>query len=240
MEKIVLTASARTAGLNPRMLRGAGNVPCNVYGSDRRNMSVQCDEYALHKAFVKAGESTIIELEVSGKRVPVLFKEISFDPVSGRELHADFYAVDMKKQIDAQVPIRFEDEAPAVKELAAIFVTSHDHVRVRCLPADLPHDLPVSIAKMAAFHDVVTIADLQIPKGVTVMEKPETVLALVQEPRKEEEIAPPVAATPDGEGAAAEGEAGKEGTATEAAATTEGAPTGKEKAPKEKPSPTKK
>lgn len=234
MDKIVLTASARTAGVNPRELRSSGRVPCNVYGSGTKNMTVQCDAFALHKAFAKAGESTIIELEVSGKHVPVLFKEISFDPVSGKELHADFYAVDMKKEIEAQVPIRFEGEAPAVKELAAIFVTSHDHVRVRCLPADLPHDLPVSIAKLAAFHDVVTIADLKIPKSVTVMEKPETVLALVQEPRKEEEIAPPVAATPEGEVPAAEGEAGKEGAAPEAAAAPEGAPAGKEKAPKEK------
>lgn len=211
MEMVQLSAKARNTTLTPRKLRATGAVPCVVYGSELKNLQIECDHMPLHKAFVKAGESTLIELDVDGKKIPVLIKDMSFDPVSGREVHVDFYAVDMKKEIDASVPVRFEGEAPAVKELGAIFVSSHDHVRVRCLPADLPHELTVDISKMAAFHDAVKVSDIKLPKGVKAMEGPDTVLATVQEPRKEEVI---VAATPTPEEAAA----------AAAAAGTEGAP----------------
>lgn len=236
MEMVALTASARTPGLSAKRIRESGAVPCVVYGSEIQSMPAQCEGLALHKAFVKAGESTLVDLEMNGKKIPVLIKSITFDPVSGREVHVDFYAVNMKKEIETTVPVRFEGEAPAVKELGAIFVSAHDHVTVRCLPADLPHDLPVDISTLVAFHDTVKVADLKLPKGVTVMEGADAVLATVQEPRKEEVIETVVAAPTEGEAAAApaEGEAGKEGAAATTAEAS--AATGKDKAAgKEKP-----
>ena len=231
MDTLKLKVAARTAGLKAGGVRKTGSVPCIVYGRDKETRQFQCNATALHKAFIQAGESTLIELDLEGTHMPVLFKDVSFDPVSGREIHADFYAVDMKKEIETQVPVRFEGEAPAIKELAAIFVTSHNHVRVRCLPGDLPHDLPVSIEKLVAFHDVVTVRDLTLPKGVTVMEPPDTVLALVQEPRKEEEIAPPPAAETAEGAVPAEGETPKEG---EAGAGAPGSPEAAAPAAKDK------
>ncbi|MBI3332368.1 50S ribosomal protein L25 [Candidatus Peregrinibacteria bacterium] len=237
MEMVKLSAQARRDKLTPRTLRAAGSVPCVVYGSEVKNLQIECPIMPLHKAFVKAGESTLIELDVAGKRIPVLIKDITFDPVSGRETHVDFYAVDMKKEIETTVPVRFEGEPIAVKELGAIFVASHDHVRVRCLPADLPHDLPVDVSGLAEFHDTVKVSALKLPKGVTVMEGPETVLATVQEPRKEEEIAPPTPTPEEAAAAAAaagttpEGEAPKEGAAPTAEA---GAPAKDKAAGKEK------
>lgn len=230
MDMVSLTASARTPSLSAKRIRESGGVPCVVYGSAIKNMTAQCEGLALHKAFVKAGESTLVDLDVDGKKIPVLIKAITFDPVSGKEVHVDFYAVDMKKEIDTSVPVRFVGEAPAVKELGAVFVSTHDHVTVRCLPADLPHDLPVDISKLAAFHDTIKVADLKLPKGVTVMEGTDTVLATVQEPRKEEVIEAVVAAPVEGEAAAgtpAEGEAGKEGAAP--GATAEAGAAGKDK-----------
>ncbi|MEK7590652.1 MAG: 50S ribosomal protein L25 [Patescibacteria group bacterium] len=230
MDTLKLKVAARTAGLKASGVRRAGSVPCVVYGRDKQTRQFQCDALSLHKAFVQAGESTLVELDLDGAHMPVLFKDVSFDPVSGREIHADFYAVDMQKEIETHVPVRFEGEAPACKELGAIFVASHNHVRVRCLPGDLPHDLPVSIAKLAAFHDVVTVANLTLPKGVTVMETPETVLALIQEPRREEEIAPPPAVEVAEGVVPAEGEAPKEGEGGAAPGSPEAAaPGAKEK-----------
>src|SRR3989344_3591816 len=205
MDKITLKGKAIPDKVSAKHVRKAGAVPCIVYGNEVKNMAIHCDLVPLHKAFAKAGESTLVELDIDGKTLPVLFKAVSFHPVSGREIHVDFYAVNMKKEIEAEVPVRFEGEAPACKELGAIFVASHNHVRVR----SLPRDLPVNIAKLVAFHDSVTVADLTVPKGVTVMDAKDMVLAIVQEPRAVEEIAPP---TPTAEEVAA------------AAAATEGEP----------------
>ncbi len=214
MDMVKLAAEARDPAVSAKKLRRVGKVPCVLYGSDVKNTPLQCEAKALHGALVKAGESTLVELDLSGSKIPALFKDITFDPVSEREMHADFYAVNMKQEIETVVPIRLEGEAPAVKEEGGILVVVTNHLRVRCLPAHLPHDLPLSITSLAAFHDVITMKDLHVPAGVTVLDGPETVLVTVQEPRKEEELAPTPAAAP-AEGAV-------EGAA--AAPSAEGAP----------------
>lgn len=224
---IPLQASARDPKTKPSAMRQKGNVPGVVYGFGVKELQIQCDEMALHKAFVKAGESTIVELELDGKKVPVLFKEIQFDAITDREIHADFYAVNMKAEIETLVPLHIEGESLAVKDLGGVIVTAHDHVRVRCLPSDLPHSLTVNISSLTGFHMSITVQDLQIPKGVKVMDAPETVLVTVQEPRAEEVIEPTPTATAEG-AVPAEGAAGAEGAAAGAApgAAAGGAPAG--------------
>lgn len=217
MDFLPLAAVARDPAAKASRLRSGGIVPGVLYGATEGTLLVQCDRGELHRTFQKAGESTLVELDVGGKKIPVLFKELQFDPITDREVHADFYAVNMKKEIETLVPIRLEGESPAVKEEGAILVVAHGEVRVRCLPADLPHSLTVSIAVLRKFHDVVTVKDIALPKGVRVMEDPSTVIATVQEPRKEEEIAPPTAAT-TAEGEAAAGTEGTTATAEGGAA----------------------
>jgi hypothetical protein len=129
--------------------------------------------------------------------------------------------------------VRFTGEAPAVKELSAVFVAVQNHVTVRCLPMALPHDLETSLQKLTQLHSVLTVADLVIPGGVKVKDAPETVLATVQEKRKEEEIRPAAAAAP--EAAAVEGVApAAEGAAPTAEAAVPAAPAVEAPAKKEK------
>jgi large subunit ribosomal protein L25 len=211
MQMVALSASARTKEVSAKNLRRTGVVPAVVYGNTE-HLQVECKENILKKAYAQAGESTLVELDVDGNKLPVLFHAIDFDPVSDRITHVDFYAVDMKKEIEADIPVRFEGESLAVKDAGAIIVTAMDTVSVRCLPSDLPHDLPVSLEKLTEFGSTITVADITAPKGVTILAEPDQVLAIAQEPRAEEVVE--VAAPAEGEAAAA----GAEG----AAAPTEG------------------
>jgi large subunit ribosomal protein L25 len=217
MQMVALTAAARSSGLSAKQLRRSGKVPAVVYGNIE-NTQIQCDENVLRKAFVQAGESTLVDLDIEGKKVPVLFHTIDFDPVSDRFAHVDFYAVNMKEELETHVSLRFEGEAPAVKELSAILVTALDTVTVRCLPSNLPHDLPVDLGKLVEFGATLTVADIKVPSGVTILEDPDTVIMVAQQPREEEKeevvAAAPVEGAegaPAAEGAAApaEGEAAK-------------------------------
>ena len=216
MDMVALAAAARGSGVSAKQLRLQGVVPAVVYGNVE-NTLIQCGEKDVRKAFMKAGESTLVELDVGGKKIPVLFHVIDFHPVSDRISHVDFYAVDMKKEVEATVHVELVGESPAVKDSAAILITPLDRVTVKCLPSKLPHSLKLSIEKLTEFGSTLTVADLDLPEGVGVLEGPETVLALAQEPREEEVEAPPVAAEGAVEGAAAEGAAPAEGEAAPAA-----------------------
>lgn len=195
MEMVKLSASARSADERANQMRRAGKVPGVVYGNIA-NTLLSFDGVALTKAYNKAGESTLVELDMDGKKLPVLFHEITLDPVSDRMTHVDFYAVDMKKETDAEVRIRFEGESPAVKE-GAVFVTALHEVTVRCLPANLPHDLAANISKLVEVGSTLKVSDLEVPEGVTVLNDAETVIAIAQEQRAEEVVEVAVEAAPE-------------------------------------------
>ncbi|MDB4978521.1 MAG: ribosomal protein [Candidatus Peribacteria bacterium] len=212
MDIIPLTVTARDTSKSPKQLRKAGHIPCVVYGNSVTNTPIQCEMKLLHKTFAKAGESTLVELQMDGQKIPVLFKAISFHPVSSHAMHADFYAVNMKEEIETTVPVRFEGEAPAVKDLGGIFIASQEEVTVRCLPANLPHELVVDISTLTELHTSVYVSDIKLPKGVEVTDDAEAVLATVQEARAEEvepEVVADAAAVP-AEGAPAAGSEPKE------------------------------
>jgi large subunit ribosomal protein L25 len=220
MQTVALQAAKRSPEFSPKALRRAGKVPGVVYGNTANTM-LTVDEVALRKAYIKAGESTLVELDIDGSKLPVLFHAIDQDPVSDRPIHVDFYAVDMKKEVEADVQIRFEGESPAIKDLGAILVTALHSVKVKCLPADLPHDLPVDLAGLTEFGSTLTVASIKVPKGVTIINAAEDVIAIAQEPREEEvEEVAPVAEGAEGAVPAAEGAEGApaaEGAAAPAA-----------------------
>ncbi len=179
-------------------------MPCVLYGNDVDNTSLICTHKDVLKAYAKAGKSTLVDLDAGGKKIPVLFHSLDFDPVTDNIIHADFYAVDMKKEIEAEVPIKFEGEAPAVKELGGIFFVPRDQVKVKCLPTNLPHELVASVETLVEFGDALHVSVIQVPDGVTILDDQDAVIATVQEPRKEEVVE--VAPAEGEEGEAVEGE----------------------------------
>ncbi len=211
---VALTASTRAKDANVKDLRKAGQVPVVVYGNKQENTMLSIEENMLKKAHLKAGESTLVELDVDGKKIPALFHAVDLDPVSDRMIHVDFYAVDMKKEVEAEVHIRYENESPVVKD-GAILVNAMHEVLVQALPSKLPHDLALDLSKLTEMGGTLTVADIIIPEGVTILSPLDAVIVIAQEPRKEEvvEVAPAAdaaAAAPAAEGAAPAGDEKKE------------------------------
>lgn len=209
----------------PHHIRTAGNVPCVVYGNNVTNQPLEVGHKEILGAFTKAGYSSIVELSIDGKAVPVLFHDINFDPVTDRVTHADFYAVDMKKELTADVPLRLVGESPAVKDMAAVLMTPIDSVEVKCLPADLPHDIEVDISVLKAFHDSIHVSDLKLPAKVKMVTDADVLVVMAQEPRALEVVQPVVTA----EAAAGAVVPGAEGAAAAPGAAAAAAPAKEEK-----------
>ena len=109
--------------------------------------------------------------------------------MSGSFLHIDFHQVRMDEEIEANIPLVFVGESPAVKSEGGILVKALDELGVSCLPAHLPHELSVDISVLATFDDQIRVSDIAVPAGVKVSDDPETVVALVERPRSDEEMA---------------------------------------------------
>jgi large subunit ribosomal protein L25 len=119
----------------------------------------------------------------------VLIKDVQKDVLSGLARHVDFYQVRMDEEIEAEIELVFTGESAAVKELGGILVKNMDAIQVKCLPGDLPPEMEVDITPIKTFDDYIYVKDLPFSEKVEVLVDPETVVAMVSEPRSEEELA---------------------------------------------------
>ncbi len=194
-----------------RKLRSAGRIPAVCYGSSLESTPLVLDPTALDKLLRKssAGMNTLIDLQGGGLdgRV-VLVKDLQRDPVSGRMLHADFYAVDADRAIEVSVPVHVVGTPVGVSLGGGILDFPLREVEVLCLPGAIPQELPVDVGALE-LGDSIHVRDLALPGGVELVSDPDLTVVSVVAPAKAEEEAAPAEEAAVGEGAEApaEGEA---------------------------------
>lgn len=185
MEKIQLKTEARElAHRSAKNLYREGLIPAEVYGHNKPNTHLAVNAIEFEKVLRKAGESTIIELQLpDGSSQSVLIQDVQRHYLKGNPIHADFLAVSMTEKLTATVQIEFVGEAPAVKMLGGTLVKVLSEVSVECLPGDLPNHFEVDISKLATFDDVIAVKDIPVSGKVTIDADADEVIAKVQAPR---------------------------------------------------------
>jgi len=190
MSEYKLNASKREiTGSAVEDLRKAGNVPAVIYGKGKQNQNLTVNKIEFNKVFSKAGENSLIDLEIEGAGMHnVLAKEVQFHAISDEPIHIDFYEVKMDEEIETEVPLKFVGEAPAVKDLEGTLITNKTAVEVKCLPANIPHEIEVDIGRLATFEDSIQAKDIRLPANVELLTDLEETIAIVNPPRSEEEL----------------------------------------------------
>lgn len=190
MEELTLKAEIRKElGKKVKNLRKAGFLPAVLYGHDIKPLNLMVNQKEFQKIYQKAGTSTLVDLKIDNQSKKVLILDVQYQPVSDKPLHIDFYQVKRLKKIETEIPLKFIGEAEAVKELDGTLITNKDKIEVRCLPEDLVHEIEVDISSLKTFEDQIKISDLKIPPKIEVLDNPEEVVALVEPPKTEEELA---------------------------------------------------
>ncbi|MBI4139189.1 50S ribosomal protein L25 [Candidatus Uhrbacteria bacterium] len=185
-----LTATSRTErGRQAKQVRAKGRIPAIVYGHGIEPRALSLGVSDFRKIYRDAGKSTLLDLAVDGGQpLKVLIQDVQPNPLTLEPLHVDFRQVKMDEALTVDVPLSFINEAPAVKELAGTLVHALDTIQVRCLPADLPHEIRIDLSALKTFDDMITVADLPLPNGVTVLEEKDVVLASVTPPLSEDQL----------------------------------------------------
>ena len=122
----------------------------------------------------------------------VLINNFQRSPLTNEISHIDFYSVRMDEKITAAIPLEFINESPAVKEKIGILIKAMHEIEIEALPADLPHHIEVDIGNLSDIGMSIRVKDLKINKGVKLLVDRETVVAVINEIAKEEEIVAPI------------------------------------------------
>jgi large subunit ribosomal protein L25 len=167
-EVLELSAVARDrAGKGAsRALRREGRVPAVIYGNNEEPQAIHVEEKILGK-LLGTGHffNSVVMVEVNGKQVRTLPKDVAFHPVTERPLHADFLRVGEHTTVHVEVPVRFENEAksPGIKRGGVLNIVRHE-VELICDAAEIPDDVVVDLTGYDV-GDSIHISAANLPKG---------------------------------------------------------------------------
>ncbi len=207
-----LKASARQPlGKRSRRMLREGKLPAIVYGHNTEATPITLDRLEFQKVFVKSGRTHLVDLVLDGNRTEkVLVREIQTHPRQLGPIHVDFYQVNLQEKIEVEVPVHLTGESAPVKRGDADILQPLHAIRVECLPSDIPESFDVDLTPLEEIEMELRVADLTVPKGVTLLVDAEELVVKIVHKRElkvEEEIPAAEAAVPAEGEAAAEGEA---------------------------------
>lgn len=151
-----------------RALRRENRVPCVIYGNNEHPLGIHVEEKLLLKA-LHTGHffNSVIMINVNGKEVRTLPKDVAFHPVTDRPIHADFLRISEHAKVHVEVPVHFVDEtlSPGIKRGGVLNIVRHE-IELVCDAAEIPDDVTVSLTGYEV-GDSIHISAIVLPKGVT-------------------------------------------------------------------------
>ncbi|MDP3673595.1 MAG: 50S ribosomal protein L25/general stress protein Ctc [Novosphingobium sp.] len=167
-EALTLAAEARErAGKGAsRALRREGRVPAVVYGGKEEPLGIHVEERLLRR-MLGTGHFTnsIVMIEVGGKKVRTLPKDVQFHPVSDLPLHVDFLRLAKDATVEVSVPVLFvnEEDSPGLKRGGVLNVVRHD-LELVCDADKIPDDIRIDVTGLD-IGDSIHISSVTLPSG---------------------------------------------------------------------------
>lgn len=165
-----------------KRLRRDGDIPAVLYGVHREaeKIAVSTREFSAVLRQIKAGSLSTVTftLDVEGKEIRALLKDIQYDRTTYRVIHLDFEELKDDVTVRVNVPIYCVDvaECPGVK-LGGQVRQVIRQVSIECLPPKMPKEFTLSV-KNLSMRQTKRVSDIVVPEGVKVL-TPLTEVAVV-------------------------------------------------------------
>jgi len=178
-------------GKKLKSLRAAGMVPSVVYGG-KEPVMLSSEYVPTEKILAAAGYHSPIDLDMGGKKQMAIVKDVQIDPVSRRIMNVEFQAVSAREAVTATTPVIINgfEESEAARIYHFAMTQAIEELDVKAKPADLPKELTIDASGMKDVEDKLTIANIELPKGVEFADKEldsEQVVASLYDPAAEAE-----------------------------------------------------
>lgn len=154
-----------------KRIRREGGIPCALYvrGKATDNMIVQGNEFGSIMRELQPGRlsTTIFTLvDEQGKNRKAILKEIQYAPTTYAILHLDFEELFEDTNVNVKVPIECVGAVDCVGiKLGGVLRQVLRHVRVSCLPKDIPSAFQLDVRSLALFESK-RLKDIEIPQTI--------------------------------------------------------------------------
>lgn len=150
-------------------------------GKPNENVTVKGSEFhailrGLPKGYLPV---TVFELDLDGKKSKAIVKDIQYHPTTYQILHLDFLLLSDKIPVDVKVPIVCTGEADCVGiKLGGFLRQVIRHLRVSCLPKDIPADFKLDIRELG-IGQTKRIRDIEMNETLRLLGKEEEVVVVI-------------------------------------------------------------
>ncbi len=167
-EALTLPAEARErAGKGAsRALRREGRIPAVVYGGKEEPTAIHLEEKELVRQLMLGHfMNSIVMIEVGGKSIRTLPKDVAFHPVSDRPTHVDFLRLAKDAKIEVAIPVIFinEEESPGLKKGGVLNVVRHE-LDLICESDKIPDEITIDVTGKEV-GDSIHISEVELPAG---------------------------------------------------------------------------
>lgn len=164
-----------------RRLRASGMLPAVLYGDgDGSSTALAVPDRVVDYTLQHMGDNALYDIDLGAGGATARIVDVQRDPVSGRLIHVDFAPVDMQQRIEVTVPLHLVGEAPGTEEGGVLQQVAYE-LQIETLPGDIPQELTLDVSSLG-MNENLTLADLRLPDGITLVSDPEEVAAIVTSP----------------------------------------------------------
>ncbi|MFV0545461.1 MAG: 50S ribosomal protein L25/general stress protein Ctc [Bacteroides sp.] len=156
-------------------IRKNSGVPCVLYGgSEVKHFTVSTEGL---RNLVYTPHIYVVNLDIDGKTVKAIMKDIQFHPVKDSILHVDFFQIDEVKPIVMEVPVQLEGLAEGVKAGGKLALQMRK-LKVKALYNTIPEKLTVNVSHLG-LGKTVQVGELSY-EGLEILSAKEAVVCAVK------------------------------------------------------------
>lgn len=146
----VLQAKKRESGKRSTLtqIRKDGRLAAVLYGYQTETTPISLDYKETAKAVQQHGYTSVFEIEVDGKKVNAVLTDIQRDALRNHVKHVDFLAINMKEELEVDVPIILTGTSVGVKEGGVLTQPNHT-LKIKVKPNAIPDTLEIDVSNLA-------------------------------------------------------------------------------------------
>lgn len=163
-------------------MRRKNEVPCVLYGADK---DAEGNTVTTHftvtveglRNLVYTPHIYVVNLDIDGKKINAILKDIQFHPVKDTILHVDFYQIEESRPIVMEVPVLLEGLADGVRAGGKLSLQTRK-LKVKALYNSIPEKLNIDVTKLG-LGKTIKVGELSY-EGLELLNAKEAVVCAVK------------------------------------------------------------
>ncbi len=179
-KELVLKAEIRQENGKKHLarLRLQGKIPAVVYGHKQEPQSIVLDLHDFTEGLHHGHK--LFDIEIGGKKEKLLVKEVQYDHLGKRMIHADLIRVDLSETVEVKVPLIFKG-TPAGASEGGILEEHLSAIEIECTVTEIPDSIDVLVKELKV-DDVLHVRDIALPAGAKLITDPELLVIACHKP----------------------------------------------------------